>query len=72
MQAVLKSMRATRELPEKEGLALELEYGWPVFASEDAKEGPTAFAEKRAPQLHRPLRRGRALATAAGPGRRAT
>ncbi len=51
VQAVLKSMRATRELPEKEGLALELEYGWPVFASEDAKEGPTAFAEKRQPHF---------------------
>ena len=51
VQAVLKSMRATRELPEKEGLALELEYGWPVFASNDAKEGPTAFAEKRAPNF---------------------
>ncbi len=51
VQAVLKSMRATRELPEKEGLALELEYGWPVFASEDAKEGPTAFAEKRPPNF---------------------
>jgi len=51
VQAVLKSLRATRELPEKEGLALELEYGWPVFASNDAKEGPTAFAEKRAPNF---------------------
>ncbi len=51
VQAVLKSMRATRELPEKEGLALELELGWPVFATEDAKEGPTAFAEKRAPHF---------------------
>lgn len=51
VQAVLKSMRATRELPEKEGLALELEFGWPVFATEDAQEGPTAFAEKRAPQF---------------------
>ncbi len=51
VQAVLKSMRATRELPEKEGLALELEYGWPVYATEDAKEGPTAFAEKRAPNF---------------------
>jgi enoyl-CoA hydratase len=47
VQAVLRSMRATRELPEKEGLALELEYGWPVFATEDAQEGPLAFAEKR-------------------------
>jgi enoyl-CoA hydratase len=23
--------------------------GWEVFASEDAKEGPRAFAEKRSP-----------------------
>jgi enoyl-CoA hydratase len=51
VQAVLRSMRATRELPEKEGLAMELELGWPIFATEDAKEGPTAFAEKRAPNF---------------------
>jgi len=51
VQAVLTSLRATRELPEKEGLALELEYGWPVFATNDAKEGPTAFAEKRTPNF---------------------
>jgi enoyl-CoA hydratase len=47
VQAVLKSLRATRELPEKEGLALELEIGSPVFLTNDAQEGPTAFAEKR-------------------------
>ena len=47
VQAVLRSLRATRELPEKEGLALELEIGSPVFLTNDAKEGPTAFAEKR-------------------------
>ena len=51
VQAVLRSMRATRELPEREGLALELEIGWPVFATEDAQEGPTAFAEKRPAQF---------------------
>ncbi len=51
VQAVLRSLRATRELPEREGLALELEIGWPVFATEDAQEGPTAFAEKRPPQF---------------------
>jgi len=51
VQAVLRSMRETRELPEKEGLALELELGWPVYATEDAKEGPTAFAEKRTPHF---------------------
>jgi len=51
VQAVLKSMRATRELPEKEGLALELEIGSPVYLSNDAQEGPTAFAEKRPPNF---------------------
>jgi enoyl-CoA hydratase len=35
----------------KEGLAKELEIGIPVFLSEDAKEGPRAFKEKREPQF---------------------
>ncbi len=47
--AVLRSIRENAELPETEGLAHELELGWPVFATEDAKEGPRAFAEKRDP-----------------------
>lgn len=51
VQAVLTSLRATRELPEKEGLALELEIGSPVYLTEDAVEGPTAFAEKRTPNF---------------------
>jgi enoyl-CoA hydratase len=51
VQAVLKSLRATREMPEKVGLAYELEVGQPVFATKDAIEGPTAFAEKRAPNF---------------------
>lgn len=51
VQAVLKSMRATREMPEKVGLAYELEIGSPIFLTEDALEGPTAFAEKRKPQF---------------------
>jgi enoyl-CoA hydratase len=38
-------------LPLKEGLAKELEYGLPVFLSEDAREGPRAFKEKREPQF---------------------
>lgn len=51
VQAVLKSMRATREMSEKVGLAYELEIGQPVFMTEDAMEGPRAFAEKRTPEF---------------------
>jgi enoyl-CoA hydratase len=51
VQAVLKSLRATREMPETLGLAYELEVGQPVFLTEDAQEGPRAFAEKRAPNF---------------------
>ncbi|MEJ5256393.1 MAG: enoyl-CoA hydratase-related protein, partial [Acidimicrobiales bacterium] len=51
VQAVLKSLRATREMPEKVGLAYELEIGSPIFLTEDAMEGPKAFAEKRKPQF---------------------
>lgn len=49
VQAVLRSVRETADLPEPEALARELELGMRVFGSEDAKEGPRAFAEKRDP-----------------------
>jgi enoyl-CoA hydratase len=49
VQAILRSLRETEGLPEKEALARELEIGWPILSTEDAKEGPRAFAEKRAP-----------------------
>src|SRR6478609_2705298 len=45
VQAVLASIRANANLTEEEGLANELELGWPVFGSNDAKAGPRAFAE---------------------------
>jgi enoyl-CoA hydratase len=51
VQAVLRSLRETEGMTEAEGLAHELELGWPVFASNDAKEGPKAFAEKRTPNF---------------------
>ena len=38
-------------MTEADGLANELEIGWPIFATKDAKEGATAFAEKRAPNF---------------------
>jgi enoyl-CoA hydratase len=49
VQAIKRSVQATEGLPEAAALALELEIGQPVFQSEDAKEGPRAFAEKRKP-----------------------
>ena len=51
VQAVLASMRATKDLDEDAALAAELEHGFPVFGSNDAKEGPRAFAEKRPAQF---------------------
>lgn len=50
VQAVLRSLRETREMSESDGLALEMEIGLPVLASEDAKEGARAFKEKRPPR----------------------
>ncbi len=50
IQALMKALREyDHSLSEDEALEKELELGWPVFASEDAKEGPRAFAEKRKP-----------------------
>lgn len=51
VQAVLASMRATQDLDEAAALAMEQEIGFPVFASDDAREGPRAFAEKRPPEF---------------------
>src|SRR5262245_60645154 len=53
VEAILRSVRETESLPEDEALARELEIGWPIFATEDAKEGTRAFAEKRTPQFRR-------------------
>lgn len=49
VKAVLRSLKETEGLPEQEALKIELEIGMPVFATQDAKEGPRAFAEKRPP-----------------------
>jgi enoyl-CoA hydratase len=51
VQAIKRSVLATEGLPETEALKMELEIGWPILATEDAKEGPRAFAEKRRPNF---------------------
>ncbi|MDG2061528.1 MAG: crotonase/enoyl-CoA hydratase family protein [SAR86 cluster bacterium] len=52
IKAIMKSLRDLGEgIPEEEALKKELELGWPVFESDDSKEGLAAFAEKRTPKF---------------------
>jgi enoyl-CoA hydratase len=53
VEAVLRTLRETEHLSEKEAFAHESSYGLAVFGSQDAKEGPKAFAEKRTPNFQR-------------------
>ena len=49
VKAIVATLRETETLPESEAFAIEQKYGMAVMASEDAKEGPRAFLEKREP-----------------------
>jgi enoyl-CoA hydratase len=51
VRAILQVIRDTEGMPENEAFALEAKAGMAVFASDDAKEGPRAFAEKRRPEF---------------------
>jgi enoyl-CoA hydratase len=53
VEAIKRSVRETEGMSEVDGLARELEIGWPIFASKDAAEGQKAFAEKRPPNFTR-------------------
>ncbi|MFD2418907.1 crotonase/enoyl-CoA hydratase family protein [Amycolatopsis pigmentata] len=51
VQAILRTIRDTEGLHEEEAFKIEAQYGLKVFQSDDAKEGPRAFAEKRKPEF---------------------
>ena len=51
VQAILRTIRETEGLHEDDAFKLDAKIGAPVFSSNDAKEGPRAFAEKRTPQF---------------------
>ncbi|SEF34595.1 enoyl-CoA hydratase [Amycolatopsis pretoriensis] len=51
VRAILRTIRDTEGLHEEEAFKLDSQYGIEVFASEDAKEGPRAFGEKRKPEF---------------------
>jgi len=48
-QAILRTWRETEAMSDAQAMAHQDTIGWEVFASEDAQEGPRAFAEKRPP-----------------------
>jgi enoyl-CoA hydratase len=51
VRAILQTIRDTEGMPENDAFKVEAEIGMGVFMSEDAREGPRAFAEKRRPDF---------------------
>jgi enoyl-CoA hydratase/carnithine racemase len=50
VRAIKQAALEGRQLSLTDGLKLESEFAGKVFRSEDAREGPTAFAQKRKPE----------------------
>jgi enoyl-CoA hydratase len=53
VEAITRTLHETDGMGLDEALDYEFDYGQAVFASEDSKEGPKAFAEKRKPNFQR-------------------
>lgn len=51
VRAMLRTIRDTEGMHEEEAFALDAATGMDVFRSEDAREGPKAFAAKRTPEF---------------------
>jgi enoyl-CoA hydratase len=49
VRSILATLRETEMLPEEKAFEIEQGYGMPVLMSEDGREGPRAFLEKRKP-----------------------
>ncbi|GID57170.1 crotonase/enoyl-CoA hydratase family protein [Actinoplanes couchii] len=52
VQAILRTVRETEGLAENDAFPIESRIGMQVFTSDDAKEGPRAFIEKRTPNFN--------------------
>lgn len=51
VRGIKESIRASGYLPEYEAFAREMAIGMEVMSSDDAREGPEAFLEKRPPDF---------------------